>query len=134
MAAVLVVIDDPSMAQPIPLLRDAHRIASRLARVGNDLRSRERERGEPKSRVLTVAARQFSVPEHRADADGFTLLGTVSALAERDLEDLRCALRRIGSGSGVHEEIVMRAVMGLLSLYEVGDLHQLSALTVLDSE
>jgi hypothetical protein len=125
LAAALVVIDDPTLEERTTRLRDLYRTASRIARVANDLRSSERERGERKSTVIAVAARHLGIPNDRVDAEGPTLMAAIQALAQRDLEDLRRETLLIGSASGVPEEMAIRAVTGLLAVYEVADLHEL---------
>jgi len=126
LAAALVVINDCSVEKCISPIRQVHRLASRMARIANDLRSRKRELKEGRSNIITVAARQLGIPDGRVVAEQSTLMGAIEALALRELASLRGALRLIGSVTGVPEEIAMRAVTGLLTLYEVGDLHDFS--------
>jgi terpene synthase-like protein len=128
LAAALVVIDEPSLEKRMSSIRDVHRIASRIVRVANDLRSHKRERGERKSNILAVAARQLGIPAEHADAERSTLMDAIEALAKRDLQDLRGAIRLVGGASRVPEQMVMRAVSGLLGVYQVADLHELSVL------
>lgn len=125
LTASLILLGDRALVAHIDRLWVVYEIVAAIIRFANDIRSYERELAEGKFSSFQLAAKKYGIALDEVNFNQHDIIRIIRAMMVAEVYDLKDALQYLHSAGARFEAIIINAVLGVVSLYEIADFHTL---------